>query len=253
MLTIGQLAAYGGVSVRTVRHYHQIGLLPEPERDTLDRRTYDASAVVRLVRVRTLAEAGVPLARVQELLEASPDAFAAGVREIDREMSREIKRLQEARKRLARLASGENLVLPASVVGYLDRLRELGVQERYVVLERDAWIMVAARAPEQIEAFIAQKHRDLADPDTIRLYQLVSEAVDWQADSPRVVELVDVLERLLRRAVEAGQMGPADLDQTLVDLLDTTTVEAAPMTARMIAMLEKRGWKGWTRIEQVAT
>ena len=33
MLTIGQLAAYAGVTVRAVRHYHQVGLLPEPERD----------------------------------------------------------------------------------------------------------------------------------------------------------------------------------------------------------------------------
>jgi hypothetical protein len=32
MLTIGQLAAYAGVAVWVVRHYHQIGLLPELER-----------------------------------------------------------------------------------------------------------------------------------------------------------------------------------------------------------------------------
>jgi DNA-binding transcriptional MerR regulator len=253
MLTIGQLAAYGEVSVRTVRHYHQIGLLPEPERDNLDRRTYDASAVVRLVRVRTLAGAGVPLARIQELLEASPQTFAQGVAELDQEMGREIRRLQETRKRLARLASGENLVLPASVVDYLGRLRELGVQERYVALERDAWIMVAARAPDQIELWIAQKHRELEDPDMIQLYQLLSEAVDWQAGHPRVVELVDVLERLLHRAVEAGSLGTDDLDQTLVDLLDSTTLESAPITARMIALLEERGWKGWTRVERVPT
>ena len=30
MLTIGQLAAYAGVTVRAVRHYHAKGLLPEP-------------------------------------------------------------------------------------------------------------------------------------------------------------------------------------------------------------------------------
>jgi DNA-binding transcriptional MerR regulator len=33
MLTISRLAAYAGVTVRALRHYHQIGLLPEPERD----------------------------------------------------------------------------------------------------------------------------------------------------------------------------------------------------------------------------
>src|SRR5919202_556228 len=62
MLTIGHLASYAGVTVRAVRHYHQIGLLPEPERDASGYRTYDAAAVVRLIRIRTLAEAGVPLA-----------------------------------------------------------------------------------------------------------------------------------------------------------------------------------------------
>jgi DNA-binding transcriptional MerR regulator len=77
MLTIGRLASYAGVTIRAVRHYHQIGLLPEPERDASGYRTYDAVAVVRLIRIRTLAEAGVPLARVRELLEADPQMFAA--------------------------------------------------------------------------------------------------------------------------------------------------------------------------------
>ena len=48
MLTIGQLAAYAGVTVRTVRHYHAKGLLPEPARDHSGYRRYDAAAVVAL-------------------------------------------------------------------------------------------------------------------------------------------------------------------------------------------------------------
>ena len=76
MLTIGRLASYAGVTVRAVRHYHQIGLLPEPERTGSGYRTYDAAAVVRLIQIRILADAGVPLARVQDLLEAGPEEFA---------------------------------------------------------------------------------------------------------------------------------------------------------------------------------
>ena len=53
------------MTVRAVRHYHQIGLLPEPERTYAGYRIYDAAAVVRLIEIRTLAEAGVPLARVR--------------------------------------------------------------------------------------------------------------------------------------------------------------------------------------------
>ena len=56
MLTIGQLASYVGVTVRTVRHYHQLGLLPEPERDHSGYRRYAAEDVIRLRRISALAE-----------------------------------------------------------------------------------------------------------------------------------------------------------------------------------------------------
>jgi DNA-binding transcriptional MerR regulator len=253
MLTISQVASYAGVTVRAVRHYHQIGLLPEPERDRSGYRTYDAAALVRLIRIRTLAAAGVPLARVQELLDATPEDFARALEEIDRELRAEMRRLRENRKRIARLATGDSLALPQSVLGYLDRLRGLGVDEQYIVLERDAWIMMAAQVPDEIDDIMAMKHRDLDDPDMVQLYKLINEAVDRPLDDSRIVEIVDVMERLARRAVEAGEVIDADddgLDQPFVDLLDALPAES-PGGRRVIALLEERGWKGWTRIEQV--
>src|SRR6202044_3001211 len=98
MLTIGQLAAYAGVSVRAVRHYHQIGLLPEPERDASGYRRYGARAVVSLIKIRTLASAGVPLSRIGQMLEADPPAFAEAVRRIDRQLGDEIERLATSRR-----------------------------------------------------------------------------------------------------------------------------------------------------------
>jgi DNA-binding transcriptional MerR regulator len=251
MLTISQLAAYAGVTVRAVRHYHKIGLLAEPERDRSGYRTYGAPVVVRLIRIRTLADAGVPLARVQELLDASPAEFADGVQDIDKGLRAEIRRLQGTRKRLARLAAGEHLALPQSVVDYLDRLRGLGVVERYIELERDAWIMVAAQMPHLIDSVMAKKHEDLDDPDMLKLYSLVSGALEWPANDPRVVEIVDILERLVTRAAEAGEVGTAGLDDRFADLLDATMIESSPGAKLVLAMLEERGWKGWTRIERV--
>lgn len=252
MLTISQLAAHAGVTVRAVRHYHKIGLLPEPERDKSGYRSYDSAAVVRLIRIHTLAAAGVPLARVQELLDAGPEEFADGVGEIDRQLRTEIRRLRATRKRLARLAAGEHLALPKSVVHYLDRLRALGVEERYVEIERDAWIMVAAQVPHLIEAVMVRKHEDLDDPDVVKLYSFLRGALDWPADDPRVVEIADIVERLVVRAEQAGELGADDgfADQ-FVDLLDTIMVESAPGAKRLLAILEERGWHGWTRIERV--
>src|SRR5215471_14256702 len=109
MLTIGQLASYAGVTIRAVRHYHVKGLLPEPERDHSGYRTYDAAAVVRLIRIRTLAEAGVPLARVEELLDAEPEEFSVAVKEIDQRLRAEIRERQRHRDRIAHLAAGDSL------------------------------------------------------------------------------------------------------------------------------------------------
>ncbi|KAA9143518.1 MerR family transcriptional regulator [Microbacterium lushaniae] len=251
MLAISQLAAYAGVTVATVRHYHKIGLLPEPERDRSGYRSYDATAVVRLIRIHVLAGAGVPLAQVEDLLDAGPDEFADGIRDIDTRLRAEVRRLQDSRRRLARLAAGELAALPASVVGYLDRLRGLGIEERYIEMERDAWIMVAAQLPDQIDAVIAQKHADLDDPDMVRLYTLLSDGMTWTADDPRVVEAADILHRINTRATEAHTAGADGFDDGFVALLDATMAQAAPAARRLLTLLEERGWKGWTRVQRV--
>lgn len=253
MLTISQLASYAGVTVRAVRHYHQIGLLAEPGRDRSGYRSYDAAAVVRLIRIRVLADAGVPLARVQELLVAGPDEFTRAVEEIDTVLRADIRRLQRNRERIAKLAAGDNLALPQSVVDYLDRLRGLGIGEAYIELERDAWIMPAAQIPD-IDAVIAEKHRQLdEDPDMTRLYRLLSSAPDWSPDDPRVVELADIIEQLRIRAVESGEaeIGDADASDPFAALLDAAMAESAPVARRLLAILEQRGWRGWTRLERV--
>lgn len=106
LLTIGQVAAIGGVTIRAVRHYHARGLLPEPPRDASGYRRYDSDSVMRLIRIGTLAGAGVPLVRVRELLDADPTEFANAAREIDRGLRSDIRHLQVSRERIAQLAKG---------------------------------------------------------------------------------------------------------------------------------------------------
>ena len=181
MLTIGQLAAYAGVTVRAVRHYHQIGLLPEPERDASGYRRYRATAVVSLIKIRTLANAGVPLSQVGQLLEADAPAFAEAVKKIDSQLRDEIERLETSRKQIAQLAAGDSLALPPEVISYLDRLREIGASERMVAAERDGWILVAARWPDRIREIMPAKFAQLEDPQLVRLYRVLSELLESDA------------------------------------------------------------------------
>ena len=254
MLTIGQLAAYAGVTIRAVRHYHQVGLMPEPDRDASGYRTYDADAVVRLIRIRTLAEAGVPLARVQELLGAEAETFAEATAVIDRDLRAQIRELQEHRRRIAQLASGDSLAVPDVVADYLDRVRAIGVPEMMIAAERDAWIMVAARYPDQIAAFMQDKVRQLEDPRTVRFYQLISRILGGEGQHEGLVqEMADLLVEMFEEAAASGQLEQQDLDMddsAFVQLLDSMA-EGHPMVVRLRQVLAERGWAGWTRVERV--
>ena len=254
MLTIGQLAAYAGVTIRTVRHYHQVGLLPEPERNASGYRTYDATAVVRLIRIRTLAEAGVPLARVQQLLDADTEMFAEEIVQIDRELRTRIRGLQEHRRRIAQLASGDSLAVPDEVADYLDRVRAIGAAEPLVEAERDAWILVAARYPDQIAAFMDDKVRQLEDPRVVRFYHLISRMVTGggQVDEHLIRETADLLVEMFEAAAASGQLEQQDLamdDTAFVQLLDSMA-EGHPIVTRLQELLAQRGWTGWTQVER---
>jgi DNA-binding transcriptional MerR regulator len=250
MLTIGQLAAYAGVTARAVRHYHQLGLLPEPERDASGYRRYGAGAVVSLIKIRTLANAGVPLSQVGQMLEADAPAFAEAVERIDSQLRDEIERLETSRKEIAQLAAGDSLVLPPEVVSYLDRLREIGASERIVEGERDGWILVAARWPDRIREWMPGKFAELENPQLIRLYRVLSELTESDAPDDSLLEdAADIMAGLLEQAYTSGEtdVGPAADDDLPFDLLDALAVESDPRAARLLELMRERGWASWTR------
>ncbi|WP_214416162.1 MerR family transcriptional regulator [Sphaerisporangium fuscum] len=189
MLTIGQLAAHAGVTVRAVRHYHERGLLAEPERDGSGYRRYTAQAVVDLIRIKTLADAGVPLARIDELLSAEPEEFAKAVADIDKALAKKARELNRHRRRIADLTAGDRLFVSDEVAQILDRQRALGFSEQMIRVERDVWIIVAALSPESIPEFVAAKNAALDDPEFLRIYRALDEAIDWDPGDPRLPAL----------------------------------------------------------------
>lgn len=254
MLLIGQLAAYAGVTVRAVRFYHQKGLLPEPERDASGYRRYEVAAVVELIRIRTLAEAGVPLSRVRELLAAEPEEFAAAVEQIDDRLRAEIRERQQHRKRIAQLAAGESLALPAEAVAYLERLRAHGFPERMVEGERDAWILVAAQLPESMPMYMASKQAQFDDPVIVALMRDLAEVIlEGDPDDPRLPALADRLVASLEAVDDAEWEAYAaePMDERLVELLDSVFLDSSPAAGALIELLEERGWGGWTVLERI--
>ncbi len=242
MLTISQLARYVGVSVRTVRHYHQLGLLAEPDRDQSGYRRYGAEDVIALKQVSTLARAGVPLARVPGLLAAEADTFARAIAEIDADLETQLADLEQRRADLAQLPSAERLCVPDAVAEILEWEREIGLSEASVEIERNSWILLSAAYPSMLETSLAMKRTCLADEDYRRLVIAIDRAIDWDRDDPRLVDLarvsMAVLERLYPAELAHEQAEQwTGTDEVTVGLLNEMNEYSSPAWQRLYELV----------------
>lgn len=241
MITIGQLAGYAGVTIKAVRHYHKRGLLEEPTRDSSGYRRYSAKHAIALVKIKTLADAGVPLARIKELLAADPDRFAAAIAEIDRNLQERIAELLRARERIAQLSGDDRLFVSPEVADYLDRLREAGVSHRTVEMERDVWILLQSVAPKEAAIWIDDKRDAMCDPEFRAIYLEYDTAFDWSPDDPRLYALADRAQRWIanRRGRSRGSERPIP-DPTIAQLVATSFGAASPAWNRLTEIGKQR-------------
>lgn len=112
-MRIGEVAALVGITTRAVRHYHHQGLLPEPPRRPNGYRAYGLRDAVELARIRRLTELGLALEEVRDVLadDRGRDLHEVLV-ELDADLARQERAIQERRSRLAVLlekASGADL------------------------------------------------------------------------------------------------------------------------------------------------
>lgn len=109
-MRIGELAAYSGVTAKTIRFWEVKGLLPDPARTRSGYRDYDPDALDRLRFIRQAQTAGLTLAEIRHVLVISDageppcghvsDLIHQHLVEVDQR----IRELEETRSLLGRLA-----------------------------------------------------------------------------------------------------------------------------------------------------
>ncbi|GAA1169306.1 MerR family transcriptional regulator [Streptomyces rhizosphaericus] len=233
VITIGQLAGYVGVSTKTVRVYHDKGLLPEPDRDASGYRRYGATDVIDLIKIRTLAEAGVPLARIRDLRSATDAQLLQALREIDDELTARIRDLRATQGRLRRLAAGRLTPLPAEVSTYLERLACWGFTPRWVDLQRDLWILVFAAHPDQATTLFQEQAEILTAPALRLLFLDYDQAHDLDADDPRVDDLARRIIDATRERYGPGERPELDAASEVPALIQSTVNAASPAWRRI--------------------
>lgn len=241
-LTIGQAAAFVGVTVKTVRHYHRLGLVAEPERDGSGYRRYRSDDLLRLVQARTLAGAGVPLAEVGDLLDADPERFATALDDVRHRLTERIEDLVARRDTLHRLTHGDRALLPDRACAVLDRLADLGFSPDYVAGQREGLVLARALIPEIFDSFLTQFEHSLHDPEFVELTKRGWEARSWDPDDPRIEELASALagNLLAGRAALAMPTGFQNQSDAAsrYGLVNHHREDQEPSIARLNALLE---------------
>jgi DNA-binding transcriptional MerR regulator len=234
MITIGQLARYAGVSVKTVRVYHAKGLLSEPARDASGYRRYTAQDAIDLIKVRTLAEAGVPLARIGDLLASDAEEFTAALERVDADLSGRIEALRSIQRRLRDLRAGPDPLLPPAVAEHVRRLREHGFSAHWIQLVSDLWVLTFATHPDVAADLIADQDAALDDRELRQIFLDYDRAYALEPDDPRI-------DALAARMVEAtaARYGPAaDLPEQRASsevpaLIQASVNQSSPSWARL--------------------
>ena len=191
-LTVGQLAARTGVTVRALHHYEAVGLLM-PERTSAGHRRYGAPEAERLQQIVSLRALGLGLEDIREALDA-PDFDPASVVERQRAaLADETSRLGALADRLGGLAR-------------LLRLRaETGTPvspDAFLTLTKTMTDIETHYTPEQLQQLADR--REAVGEDAIRAVE-----AEW----PRLFEAVG-------REMDAGTDPAAPEPQRLVDRWD---------------------------------
>src|ERR1700754_1383872 len=206
-----EIAELAGTSLRAVRHYHEVGLIPEPERRANGYKQYGVSHLVRLLRIKRLVDLGFSLSQIAAMGDDDHHP-AEALRALDAELAATIEQLQRARVELglilrhhaptdlptgfASAAGGAELSeADRSVVVVMSRLMGPRRLEAYAEVLRSVAIDPTDTEFDSLPANAdAEVRQDLAERMAPRIRRIQAEHPDMampDTDAPRRKRLVN--------------------------------------------------------------
>ncbi|MGW4035129.1 MerR family transcriptional regulator [Streptomyces sp. NPDC004778] len=256
---IGDAAAFAGCTPRAIRHYHEIGLIPEPERGGDGRRRYGYEDMIRLLWIRRMADAGIALEDIREAFAEDPaDAHGGDGIEAVLERVEEALAAQEAELRRQRTAV-QRMRVEGSRMGLLSALvteRLKGLPEGSLRQPDLDTLLVTERifgplgAAVQATRFVALAAHPALREESDRI-DAAEEALDDSVavDDPRVAQVAaerHAFETALHAVIE--ESGLDEDDDALFEAWETSNPEtggdeneSGSDSGRVMSVLEATG------------
>lgn len=212
-----EAADLAGVTVRTLRYYHQREVLPEPPRQQNGYHSYGMVDVARVLRIKRMASLGLSLDQIKAILSSETEQNEADtvaiLNELDSELSYQIEQLEARRHIIAQLkaeaSSGANPVIDASprIGSHLAQLKQHGSNELFTQMELAQLMLLDEQAGGQDALAATMKLYDMFDQsDFMDKYVSINNevlALPADASEKRIEELVQQTVSLLVPQLQA--------------------------------------------------
>jgi DNA-binding transcriptional MerR regulator len=234
------LAEFAGTTPRALRHYHNIGLLPEVPRDPNGYRSYTTHDLVRVLHIRQLAASGMPLRKIGAVLEQDVQDQEALLAALDRDLEAQAERIATQRKMLAELRQLSIRSGPFSLAEGSSATQQF---------DQDVWTLITATGEvnaETAEALLAAVQSESVSEQAAPWYREF-EQLEGQVtvDHAHAEQLAEQISDFAHTVMETAGIVPADEELPIMALVEQMHVEAlSPAQQKvfglLLALLEKQ-------------
>ena len=133
---VGELAKRTGLTVRTLHHYDQIGLLSPSHRTAAGHRLYVQDDVARLQQITSLRSLGLPLEQIREVLDQKRMSALQVVQLHAERLRQQVQSQQRLVERLDALAEGLRSAETVSAEQLIQTIEEITMFEKYYTPEQ---------------------------------------------------------------------------------------------------------------------
>ena len=131
LIQVGELAKRAGITVRTLHHYEQTGLLLPSARSAAGYRLYNLADVQRLHMIQALAKAGLELAEIRDFLEQRSLTLAELLDGQITLLDKQLRSIHTLRNRLVELRTGLTDDATPDLESWLQTLELMNMYDRW--------------------------------------------------------------------------------------------------------------------------
>lgn len=213
-----ELGSLADVTVRALRHYHQIGILDEPPRRPNGYRMYDVHDLIRVLRIKRLAALGIPLEQMPALLD-DPDEQSLGLLDqLDQELADQIERLTAQRALIAqRREQGSAPDLPPELAHFHASFTGGNRSAATTRIDRDQTVLLAHLAGTDGMPRLVWFYERISDPALLAAITSITaefEALGPDTDDDELDRFVDDFVAVVAPIVRELNEIESDLDLT---------------------------------------